>query len=96
MIFVNNNWVIGVDAYNYSVARNKKVVQKRKDGAEIESYPWEGYFTSLENAIDYIIRENQRLNLKSGDMTLVEALQTIRESNKEIMAAVKAATGENV
>lgn len=91
MIFVNDDWVIGVDANNYMVSRNKPVISKRKDGTESVSYLYEAYFRDLAGAVEYIVREEQRKVVGGGDMSLAEAVQAIRKSNAEIRAVIEAA-----
>lgn len=87
MIKVNDDWVIGVDSRNYMPARNKP----RKGGIkerEITGYPWEAYFHTLEEALEYIRSEMIRDGL-SEDMTLADAIRVIRETNAEFRKLIE-------
>lgn len=90
MIKVNDDWVIGVDALNYKVARNKPQKGGVK-GKIIVGYPWETYFHTLEDALEYIRSEMIRDGL-SEDMTLVDAIQKIRETDAEFRRLIEEVT----
>ena len=82
MIDLFGDYVIAVDPYNYIFGR--KATVKNKDGEDRDSYKAIGYCSTLSGALkcarDYFIRQ------KIGDtqMTLSEAVSTIREFDDEI------------
>lgn len=87
MIRVNDDWVIGVDSRNYMVARNKP--QKGGvTGKLIVGYPWEAYFHSLEDCMEYIRSEMIRDGL-SEDMELADAIRVIREKDAEFRRLIE-------
>lgn len=87
MIKVGNDWVVGVDPLNYMVARNKPKDRVR-DGVTSVSYPWEGFFHTLEDALEYIRSEMIRDGL-GEDMTLADAIRVIRETNAEFRRLIE-------
>ena len=87
MINVGNDWVIGIDPLNYMVSRNKPKDRVR-DGVTSDSYPWEGFFHTLEDALEYIRSEMIRDGL-SEDMTLADAIRVIRETDAEFRKLIE-------
>ena len=87
MINVGNDWVIGIDPLNYMVSRNKPKDRVR-DGVTSVSYPWEGFFHTLEDALEYIRSEMIRDGL-SEDMTLADAIRVILETDAEFRKLIE-------
>lgn len=87
MIRVNDDWVIGVDPRNYMVARNKPILTTI-EGRQITKYPWERFYHSLEDCMEYIRSEMIRDGL-SEDMTIADAIRVIRETNAEFRKLIE-------
>lgn len=97
MIILNEDYAINVTDTSYDLVKTK-VVESGKNKGEISKYPI-GYFASLSGALRAFGREMVKNNLKSGSMSLTEALKTISETNKEVTQiidkAVKGAIDED-
>ena len=84
MIRINDDWVIDVDAYNYILKRDLHRMEKSRDKKTmVPAYTTIGYYGSLRKALERLREEIIRERLRDGLRTLTEALQTIRECNKE-------------
>lgn len=90
MIKVGTDWVIGVDPLNYMVARNRPR-ERTRDGVVSTFYPWEAYFHTVEEALEYIRSEMIRDGLKE-DMTLADAIRVIRETDAEFRKLIEEVT----
>ena len=87
MIRINDDWVIDVDDYNYTLKRDMhKVIQrKQKDGTYINDnvYATKGHFSSLDKALKRLGDEIVRERLKGSEIDLHTAVMTIRECMDE-------------
>ena len=88
MITVNDNWVINVDGMNYAVCRNKPRIEKKTGKV---GYIAEAYFSTLGNAIEYIIKQSATDKLTVTDTDLKGAISTIRTTQEEIAEIIKQA-----
>lgn len=91
MIRVGDEWVIGTDPRNYMVARNRPR-ERSRNGATQVVYLFEGYFHTLEDALEYIRQEMIRDRLSRDDMTLADAIRVIREMNAEFRKLIEEVT----
>jgi hypothetical protein len=87
MIRFNEDWIIDIDEYNYTVKKDMHCIRTRtrKDGTPYEENVFEtkGYYGSLEKALKRIGEEIIKDKLRTGAHPLREALQTIRDCTKE-------------
>lgn len=88
MIKVGNDWIIGTDPRNYMVARNRPRERNRNGETQVV-YLFEGYFHTLEDALEYIRQEMIRDRLSGDDMTLADAIRVIRETNAEFRRLIE-------
>lgn len=80
MIKVNDEWGIVIDDLSYCPIRlDKPVVSKGK-----EYYAKQGYYKTLQGALERVAEEMSRDELKASDMSLSEAVRIIRECNEKI------------
>ena len=84
MIRLFDDWVILVDDYNYTLAKELGTRTDPKSGKERTDYKRYGYYGSLEKALEALSKEITKEELKSGSRTLGEAVRTIRESNARV------------
>lgn len=97
MIRINEDWVVDVDPYNYILKKDmhRTAIRKKKDSKITEPvYAVQGYFSSLDKALDRVGEEILRDRLSDGDMTLIEAVTAIRECREEWRRLVEAVTKE--
>lgn len=87
MIRINDDYIIDIDEYNYTVKKDMHCIRTRvrKDGTPYEEDVFEtkGFYGSLEKALDRVHEEIIKDKLKDGAHPLSEALQTIRECTEE-------------
>ena len=87
MIKLFDNWIIEVDAMNYSLAEyvgeRTRIDKKGNERTEtvIERY---GYYRSLSEAIKALRDRIIRLRLQNSALSLSEALRAIREEDDRI------------
>ena len=93
MIRFNDDWVIDIDEYNYTVKKDMHCIRTRvrRDGTAYEEdvFDTKGYYGSLEKALKRIREEIIKEKLKDGTHPLCEALQTIRDCTREWNEAVE-------
>ena len=80
MIKVNDEWGIVIEDLSYCPIRlDKPVVSKGKT-----YYAKQGYYKTLQGALERVAEEMSRDELKTADMSLSEAVRVIRECNEKI------------
>lgn len=83
MIRVNQDYVIDVDEWNYTLMYDchKTKIVKDKDGNESEEpvYKTLGHFNKLESALEGVIKDRVAKKLKDEDVSLKEAIEEIRK-----------------
>jgi putative transposon-encoded protein len=89
MIKVNDDYIIEIDAFNYTVKRDlhKKTLKKDKildEEIEVNLYRTVGYYGDLTSAIKGVITDMNRLKLSSGVHTLKEAVDIVLENNRRV------------
>lgn len=96
MIRINENWIVDVDEYNYTLKRDmhKTRTIKQKDGStkEEEVYNTQGHFSSLDKALNRLGEEMVRERLKVPEIDLNTAVQAIRECTEEWRQLVEKVT----
>lgn len=87
MIRLNNDWVIFVDTYNYSPARDTHKTDKKGNAV----YDAIGHYSNLANAV-IAIREREITDvLSDGECSLAQAIAIIHNTTKEFIEIVKGA-----
>lgn len=82
MIRINEDWIIDIDKYNYTLRRDMHTTRTvKKNGAEIEEdvYTTVGHYPSLKKALENLGNEIIRYKLMDGEYTLKTAVEAIRE-----------------
>ena len=85
MIRVNEDWVIDVDNYNYTLQRDMhRTALIKVEGKEVERpvYKSVGYFATLDQALNRLLDEDIRERFKDGEHTLKEAIRVTKESRE--------------
>ena len=86
MIRINDDWIIDIDRYNYTLRRDMHTTRIiKKNGEEIEEpvYNTVGHYSSLNKALDNLCKEIIRYKLIDGEYTLKTAINAIRECQDE-------------
>ena len=86
MIRINDDWIIDIDRYNYTLRRDMHTTRIiKKNGEEIEEpvYNTVGHYSSLNKALDNLGKEIIRYKLIDGEYTLKTAVNAIRECQDE-------------
>jgi len=86
MIRINDDWIIDIDKYNYTLRRDMHTTRIiKKNGKEVEEnvYTTVGHYSSLNKALDNLDKEIIRYKLIDGEYTLKMAVEAIRECQDE-------------
>ena len=83
MIRVNDDWVVDVDPYNYILKKDLHKTTTDKKGNTLPVYSTQGYFSSLQAALERLGEEMVREKLMDGARCLAEAVDAIRECRDE-------------
>lgn len=86
MIRINDDWIIDIDKYNYTLRRDMHTTRIiKKNGKEVEEnvYTTVGHYSSLNKALDNLGKEILRYKLIDGEYTLKMAVEAIRECQDE-------------
>lgn len=89
MIRINDDYVVIVDQYNYTLSRD--LHKTDKDGQP--TYRRVSYHTDLSGALKAFRREYVRLRLKDGCMSLSQAVNTILASNAKVAQIIEDSVG---
>ena len=89
MIRVNDDYVIEIDAFNYTAKRDLHRTTKKTDlitgeVTEVPSYSSIGYYSGLTEAIKGIIKDMNRRKLSKKTYSLEEAVKIVLENNKQV------------
>lgn len=89
MVRVNEDYIIDIDSYNYTVKldQHKKIQVKDKTSGEyvsVDSFKTVGYYKDMSQAIKGIIEDINRRELSSGSFTLEESLKIILKNNNKV------------
>jgi len=89
MIKVNENYIIDIDSYEYTVKRDlhrKKNVKSQTTGeiVEVDDYATVGHYGSLVSAVKGVIANMNRCKLREGVYTLEEAVAIVLENNNKV------------
>lgn len=89
MIRVNEDYVIEIDSFNYTVKRDLHRTTVKVDPitlkeTEVDSYRVVGYFCKLPGAIKGVIEDMNKRELSSGVHELEEAISIVLENNKKV------------
>lgn len=97
MIRVNEDWIIDIDKYNYTLRRDMHTTRTvKKNGEEVEEnvYTTVGHFSSLDKALENLGKEIIRYKLMDGEYDLKTAVEAIRECRDEWQRLTKEIKGE--
>ena len=86
MIRINDDWIIDIDRYNYTLRRDMHTTRIiKKNGEEVEEnvYTTVGHYSSLNKALDNLGKEIIRYKLMGAEYTLKTAVDAIRECQDE-------------
>ncbi len=86
MIRINDDWIIDIDRYNYTLRRDMHTTRIiKKNGEEIEEpvYNTVGHYSSLNKALENLGKEIIRYKLMSNEYDLKTAVNAIRECQDE-------------
>ena len=85
MVRVNNDYVIQIDNYNYTVMRDvhRKTTRKDKDGGTVETdaYVTVGHYSGLPGAIRGVVKDMNKRELSDGVHSLQEAIDIVISNN---------------
>ena len=86
MIRINDDWIIDIDKYNYTLRRDMHTTRIiKKNGKEVEEnvYITVGHYSSLDKALENLGKEIIRYKLMSAEYDLKTAVEAIRECRNE-------------
>jgi hypothetical protein len=89
MVRINDDYVIEIDAFNYTAKRDLHRTTKKTDIAtgevtEVPSYSTIGYYNGLTEAIKGVIKDMNRRELSKKTYSLEEAVKIVLENNKRV------------
>lgn len=89
MIRVNDDYIIEVDSFNYTVKRDthkKRVVRDKitLKETEIDLFTNVGYFNDLTGAIKGVIEDMNKRDLSRRTVTLLEAVEIVLNNNRQV------------
>lgn len=90
MIRVNDDYVIEVDAYNYTACKDRH--RKDKNGEDI--FTTVGHYSDVEGAIGGIIKDMKSNKLDNDTYSLEEAINVIRKINGQFKEMLERALNE--
>ena len=97
MIRVNEDYVIEVDQYNYTVQFDlHKTRYDKKLDAELPVYKLVGHFTSLLGALQGVFKDMVRSELAKRDYALEDAIKIINSERIKFSKLMKEVLKENV
>lgn len=92
MIRINYDYVIGNDSYCWTLYEDKHTTTKRRRNQEPEPYYKPiGYYGTLNKALGALLDYNRRKVGQTLDCDLKTALETLRESDGNILECIKSA-----
>jgi len=97
MIRINDDWIIDIDKYNYTLRRDMHTTRIiKKNGKEVEEnvYITVGHYSSLDKALENLGKEIIRYKLMGAEYDLKTAVEAIRECHDEWRQLVKEIKGE--
>ena len=80
MIQVNDDWVVDVDDFCYSLKRDMHKDIVRKNGTVEHKYKVIGYYNTLEKALNSLYEQLNKQTLQQGLHSLSEAVTAIRDN----------------
>lgn len=88
MIRVNDDYIIDVDPYNYTVKRDlhkvKQTVNEITEEVTLTPlFRTVGHFGDIPSAVRGVIRDMNRLGLSEGIHSLTEAIKIVQDNNKQ-------------
>ena len=86
MIRINDDWIIDIDKYNYTLRRDMHATRIiKKNGKEVEEnvYTTVGHYSSLDKALENLGKEVIRYKLMGAEYDLKTAVEAIRECRDE-------------
>ena len=86
MIHLYKNYYVKVDDYSYTLVLDKHKTDKENN----KIYDSIGYYGTLKGCIDGLRRHLEKKELQKADLTLVEALDKIKEVEETIKKIFKA------
>ena len=97
MIRINDDWIIDIDKYNYTLRRDMHTTRIiKKNGKEVEEnvYTTVGHYSNLDKALENLGKEIIRYKLMSAEYDLETAVEAIRECRDEWQRLTKEIKGE--
>lgn len=89
MIRVNEDYVIEVDQYNFTVKFDKhKKYLNEKTGTETDVYDIVGHYSTLEGALSGCLKDIQIKKLSDKIYSLESAIKCVRETTKEFTSVM--------
>lgn len=84
MIYINEQWRVGGDTYNWTLEKRRKVKDR-------DEYVWNtmGFYPSLELALVSYSQHKTKQLILSEDKTLKEAIEVLQAVKIEVIAEVK-------
>ena len=86
MIRINDDWIIDIDKYNYTLRRDMHTTRTvKKNGEKVEEnvYTTVGHYSSIDKALENLGKEVIRYKLMSAEYDLKTAVEVIRECRDE-------------
>lgn len=99
MVQINDDYIVQIDALNYTVMRDAHRKTSRKDKTtgevvETDAYITVGYYSDLAGAIKGAIKDMNARALSDGDHTLEEALSIVVKNNNRFSELLERALKE--
>lgn len=87
MIRVNENYIIDIDSYEYTVKRDlhrKRTVKIKGEELEVDNFSTVGHYSSLTSAVKGVIESMNKCMLRDKTHTLEEAVAIVMENNNRV------------
>ena len=89
MIRINEDWVIDVDPFNYTIKKDLHKQIKQKGGNVVDLFNVVGYYGTLDAAFNALGEQIIKDKLSTACYTLTEAVTALKECRKEFNELIK-------
>lgn len=91
MIVINDKWTIQTDPRNYIVCQDHVTQEGEHAGEHYQTQ--EGFYSTLNGALQAIINRETMDVLSEGNFSLREAIQEIRRIQQDLRRTIESAIG---
>lgn len=83
MIKIDDDYFVEVNDLNFTL-KHKYIATKKETGEQYERYENVGYYSNLKSAVEGYLDQKERKCMANAEMSLEQALTTLRTSRRSI------------